>query len=60
MQFEKLLKSNLGEKLLVKRFPEAVHGFAVRGDDKQPREKGYKEEGAKVGISFVQKAFGGQ
>lgn len=44
--------------MLVKRFPEAVHGFAVRGDDNQPREKGFKEDGAKIGITFVKQAFG--
>jgi hypothetical protein len=43
-QFEKDLKSRLNDKLHVQRFPNAVHGFAVRGDDMVATEKKQKED----------------
>jgi hypothetical protein len=43
-QLEGNLRPRLGEKLLVKKFPDAPHGFAVRGDDMVPLEKQQKEE----------------
>lgn len=38
------LRPRLGEKLLVKKFKDAPHGFAVRGDDMVASEKEQKEE----------------
>jgi hypothetical protein len=55
LQIEKILRGQLGDKLLVKRYKDAVHGFAVRGDDQQPRERGFKEDAANEGIKFAQK-----
>lgn len=52
------LKERLGGKLLVKRYPNAVHGFTVRGDDMIPEEKKQKEDAANEGIQFVKKYFG--
>ena len=43
-QFESDLKSRLNDKLHVQRFPNAVHGFAVRGDDMVATEKKQKED----------------
>jgi hypothetical protein len=54
-QIEKILRGQLGDKLFVKRYKDAVHGFAVRGDDQQPRERGFKEDAANEGIKFAQK-----
>jgi len=34
----------LTDKLLVQKFPGAVHGFAVRGDDMVASEKKSKED----------------
>ena len=34
----------MGDKLLVKKFKDAPHGFAVRGDDMVESEKAQKEE----------------
>jgi hypothetical protein len=34
----------LNDKLHVQRFPNAVHGFAVRGDDMVATEKKQKED----------------
>ena len=44
IQLENNLRPRLGDKLLVKRFKDAPHGFAVRGDDMNPGEKAQKEE----------------
>ena len=55
LQIEKILRGQLGDKLLVKRYKDAVHGFAVRGDDQKPRERGFKEDAANEGIKFAQK-----
>jgi hypothetical protein len=38
------LRPRLGDKLLVKKFKDAPHGFAVRGDDMVESEKAQKEE----------------
>ncbi|RSH82795.1 hypothetical protein EHS25_005785, partial [Saitozyma podzolica] len=54
-EIEKILRGQLGDKLFVKRYKDAVHGFAVRGDDQQPRERGFKEDAANEGIKFAQK-----
>jgi hypothetical protein len=44
IQLEGNLRPRLGDKLLVKKFKDAPHGFAVRGDDMNPGEKAQKEE----------------
>ena len=44
IQLENNLRPRLGDKLLVKKFKDAPHGFAVRGDDMNPGEKAQKEE----------------
>lgn len=53
--FEKDLSSRLGDKLLVKRYPNAVHGFAIRGDDMVESEKKQKEDAHDTAISFAKK-----
>ncbi|ODN76293.1 hypothetical protein L202_06221 [Cryptococcus amylolentus CBS 6039] len=56
-EVEKVLKENLGQNVLVKRFPGAVHGFTVRGDMEDGQEKGQKEDAFKTNTEFVQKYF---
>ncbi|KAL1408645.1 hypothetical protein Q8F55_005458 [Vanrija albida] len=56
--FEAVLTKNLGaSKLLVKRYAGAVHGFTIRGDDQNEREKKNKEEAATLAVDFTKKAF---
>jgi hypothetical protein len=43
-QLENDLRPRLEDKLLVKKFEGAPHGFAVRGDDMVQSEKDQKEE----------------
>ena len=57
-EVETALKEQLGSKFLVKRYPNAVHGFTVRGDDMIPEEKKQKEDAANEGIKFVKQYFG--
>lgn len=57
-QLENNLRPKLGDKLFVKKFPDAPHGFAVRGDDMVASEKQQKEEANNDGIAFVKKWFG--
>ncbi|WVO16766.1 hypothetical protein L204_104450 [Cryptococcus depauperatus] len=52
------LKGKLGNMLLVKRFPGAVHGFTVRGDMEDGQEKAQKENAFEIAASFVAKHFG--
>jgi len=53
-----ILKKNLGEsKVLAKKYDDAVHGFAVRGDDMIEKEKKQKEDGNKEGMDWVAKWF---
>jgi hypothetical protein len=40
---------------LLKIYPNAVHGFTVRGDDLVESEKKQKEDAAKVGMEFAKK-----
>ncbi|KAK4689398.1 carboxymethylenebutenolidase, partial [Tremellales sp. Uapishka_1] len=57
-QVEEILAKNLGrDKLLVKKYQDAVHGFSVRGDDMIPEEKKQKEDGNKEAMEFVDKWF---
>ncbi|WVR03575.1 hypothetical protein IAU60_000567 [Kwoniella sp. DSM 27419] len=56
-EVEQILKGNLGDKLLVQRFDDAVHGFSVRGDMTEPKEKKQKEEVTKATADFIQKYF---
>jgi len=62
------LRPRLGDKLLVKKFKDAPHGFAVRGDDMIASEKAQKEEAYVLmttelmcrnndGMTFVKKWF---
>jgi predicted esterase len=53
-----VLSANLGERYEAKKIEDAVHGFAVRGDDLDEKEKGHKEEGNRAAIAFVKKWFG--
>ncbi|WRT63806.1 uncharacterized protein IL334_000731 [Kwoniella shivajii] len=57
-EVEGILKGNLGDKLVVKKFPDAVHGFAVRGDLENGQEKAQKEEVTKETTEFISKYFG--
>lgn len=51
-----IIKKNLGDdKVLLKIYPNAVHGFTVRGDDMVESEKKQKEDAAQVGIEFAKK-----
>ena len=51
-----IVKKNVGDdKVLVKIYPNAVHGFTVRGDDMVESEKKQKEDAAKLGREFAQK-----
>lgn len=54
---EEVMTQNLGEKLVVKRFPGAVHGFAIRGDMEDGQEKSQKEQANKDSFEFVAKYF---
>lgn len=57
-EVEEILKKNLsGDKLLVQRFPGAVHGFTIRGDAVGP-ERDDKEAANNAAFKFVKKAFG--
>lgn len=57
--FEAVLTKNLGAtKVLVKRYAGTVHGFTIRGDDQNEREKKEKEEAATLSVEFTKKAFG--
>ena len=54
-QLASIVKKNVGDdKVLVKIYPNAVHGFTVRGDDMVESEKKQTEDAAKVGIEFAQ------
>lgn len=54
--YAEIVKKNLGEdKVELKIYPNAVHGFTVRGDDMVESEKKQKEDAAKVGIDFVKR-----
>ena len=51
-----IAQKNVGDdKVLVKIYPNAVHGFTVRGDDMVESEKKQKEDAAKLGMEFAQK-----
>lgn len=54
---EQVMKQNLGEKLVVRRFPGAVHGFTIRGDMEDGQEKAQKEQANKDSFDFVAKYF---
>lgn len=54
---EEVMKQNLGEKMVVKRFPGAVHGFTIRGDMEDGQEKSQKEQANKDSFEFVAKCF---
>lgn len=54
--YANIIKKNVGQdKVLVKIYPNAVHGFTVRGDDMVESEKKQKEDAANVGIEFAKK-----
>lgn len=50
-----LRKNTSDDKVLLKIYPNAVHGFAVRGDDMVESEKKQKEDAAQVGMEFAKK-----
>ncbi|KGB78186.2 cytoplasmic protein [Cryptococcus deuterogattii R265] len=54
---QEVMKQNLGEKLMVKRFPGAVHGFTIRGDMEDGQEKSQKEQANKDSFEFVARYF---
>lgn len=57
-EYAEILKSNNGgssDKISVKIYPNAVHGFAVRGDDMIESEKKQKEDAANLGMEFAKK-----
>ncbi|KAK8853049.1 hypothetical protein IAR55_003750 [Kwoniella newhampshirensis] len=54
---EEILRPKLGDKLFIKRYHNAVHGFAVRGDMEDGTEKEQKEDVNKVSMDFVAKHF---
>ncbi|KAK6905254.1 hypothetical protein I203_106074 [Kwoniella mangroviensis CBS 8507] len=56
-EVEGILRGNLGDKLVVKKYPDAVHGFSVRGDLENGQEKAQKEEVTKDTTDFVSKYF---
>ncbi|WWC85849.1 uncharacterized protein L201_000716 [Kwoniella dendrophila CBS 6074] len=56
-QVEDILRNNLGDKFVAKKYPDAVHGFAVRGDLENGKEKAQKEEVTKDIVDFVSKYF---
>jgi len=54
--YESVLQKNMSaDKVLLKIYPNAVHGFTVRGDDLVESEKKQKEDAAKVGMEFAKK-----
>lgn len=54
--YAEVLKKNLSaDKVLLKIYPNAVHGFTVRGDDMVESEKKQKEDAAKIGMDFAKK-----
>ncbi|KAL7424010.1 hypothetical protein Q5752_001595 [Cryptotrichosporon argae] len=55
---ERVLDTNLGTRALVKRYKDAVHGFAIRGDDMIESEKRQKEDAHDVAMKFVNEHFG--
>jgi len=52
---EKIMKANLGDKLVTKTFEGAVHGFTIRGDTEDEKEKANKEEANNDAMAFVAK-----
>lgn len=58
--FEKILRTDLGDaKVLIKRYKDTVHGFTVRGDLTDDRQRKTKEESNEEAIKFTKKAFAG-
>ncbi|ORX34822.1 dienelactone hydrolase [Kockovaella imperatae] len=58
-EVEGILSKNLpSDKLVVQKFPDAVHGFTIRGDMEDGQEKQQKEDAQNAAIKFVKKAFG--
>jgi hypothetical protein len=54
--YAEVLRKNMpADKVLLKLYPNAVHGFTVRGDDMDESEKNQKEDAAKVGMDFAKK-----
>ncbi|WVF65951.1 hypothetical protein IAT40_000689 [Kwoniella sp. CBS 6097] len=56
-EVEDILRANLGDKLRVQLFDKAVHGFSVRGDLENDKERAQKEEVTKATADFIQKYF---
>jgi len=54
-KFEQDLKTRLGDRLQVEKYPGAVHGFAVRGDDMVASEKKTKEDSHDHAFKFVKR-----
>ncbi len=52
------LQDKLGSRGRTKVYPNAVHGFAIRGDDLVPEEKKQKEDASKEAIEFINETFG--
>lgn len=46
------------DKLEIDQHEDAAHGYAIRGDDLNEKERGQKEETAKRGMAFANKWFG--
>jgi len=60
-EFEKTLRADLGDsKVFVKRYKDTVHGFTIRGDLTDDRERKNKEDANDAAIQFTKKAFAGQ
>ncbi|ORY29326.1 putative cytoplasm protein [Naematelia encephala] len=57
-EVEGILKPKLGDKFEVYRFPDAVHGFTIRGDQNNEKEKKDKEDANEAAMKFVAKSFG--
>jgi len=55
---EKVLKGNLGDKVQVKTYEGAVHGFTIRGDLNNEKEKSQKDDANNAALEFIKKAFG--
>lgn len=55
---ENIMRAKLGDKLLTKTFPDAVHGFTIRGDTEDPQEKAHKEEANTDAMAFFAKWLG--
>ncbi|KAL7412514.1 dienelactone hydrolase [Mrakia frigida] len=56
--FNERKEKNASKGLEIKVYPNAVHGFAVRGDQTVEEERKQKEEGFKDAINFLSRVLG--